>query len=75
MIGSECTVKVTYCDTCKSQVVRSEVNLVEEGQQEEFAEGKGEEVIKDIALDVKQIWDLEDDNKTIEYILGQQFQY
>ena len=75
MIGSECTVKVTYCDTCKLQVVRSEVNLVEEGQQEEFAEGKGEEVIKDIALDVKQIWDLEDDNKTIEYILGQQFQY
>ena len=40
MIGSEYTVKVTYCDNCKLQVVGSEVNLVEEGEQDEFAEGR-----------------------------------
>ena len=75
MIGCEYTEKVTYCDNCKLQFVGSEVNLVEEGEQEEFDEGKGEEVIEDIALEVKEILDLEDDNKTIEYILDQQFQY
>ena len=40
VIGSEYAVKVTYCINCKLQVVGSEVNLVEEGEQDEFAEGR-----------------------------------